>query len=187
MNPIGLMEDPRNFSEVCIDAMSALVSQGHSFDNARLLAYYPYVRQNPFQKMLYASAFENGYAVTPLPSLGAVDTLSDRLNIMVHYHWIHDVFKTVGNARSAKKAAHAFIEQVSRQREAGHKILWTLHNVLSHSASFVDEEIHLREEMARVSDMIHIMNPDTPRLPMSFINSCFQNPHLKSMKRLAKS
>ncbi|UTW56275.1 glycosyltransferase [Kordiimonas sp. SCSIO 12610] len=164
MNHNGLMEDPRNFSEVCIDAMSALVSHGHSFDNARLLAYYPAIRQNPFQKMLYASAFENGFAVTPLPSLDAVDALSDRMQITLHYHWIHDVFKRLGKAREAKKAAKGFIEQVHRQREAGHKILWTIHNVLSHSATFIDEEVFLRQEMAKLSDMIHIMNPETPKL-----------------------
>jgi glycosyltransferase involved in cell wall biosynthesis len=164
MNQTGLIEDPRNFSEVCIDAMSALVSHGHGFDDARLLAYYPYVRQNPYQKMLYASAFENGFAVTPLPSLDAVDALSDRLQLTLHYHWIHDVFKRVSRPREAKKAAKRFLDTVMRQREAGHKILWTLHNVLSHSAQFADEETYLRQEMANISDMIHIMNPDTPRL-----------------------
>ncbi len=177
MNQIGLMEDPRNFSEVCIDAMSALVSHGHSFSDARLLAYYPYVRQNPYQKMLYASAFENGFAVTPLPSLDAVDSLSDRMQITLHYHWIHDVFKRVSRPREAKKAAKAFIEQIIRQKECGHRILWTLHNVLSHSAAFTEEEIWLRQKMADVSDVIHIMNPDTPKL----VQTHYQLPASKVM------
>jgi glycosyltransferase involved in cell wall biosynthesis len=161
MNAIGLMEDPRQFSEVCIDAMSALATQGHSLDTARLLAYYPAINRNPFQKMLYASGFDEGFAVTPLPSLDAVDVLSDRMKITIHYHWLHGIFRRIDKAREAKKAAGRFIDQIRRQQEAGHHLLWTLHNILSHSAKFPEEEAELRQSMVDVVDHVHIMNPAT--------------------------
>ncbi len=154
----------RSFEEACVDAKLSLFARGVDLEQAHLLAYYPAVHRNPYQHMLYSAAFEKGFACFPVTSLEEVVAPPVDAPLAVHYHWVHRVFAHARNSREAAKAADHFINLVDGQKEAGIKIIWTVHNLLSHSASFVDAEIELRARLGERADFIHIMNPATVEL-----------------------
>ncbi|MFC4347233.1 glycosyltransferase [Kordiimonas lipolytica] len=151
----------RSLYEECTDGMDALAAAGFSGEAARLLAFFPPVSRNPYQRMLYARGFNHGFACFPLADLGEVEGLPDDLKLVMHYHWLHRVFDKCDTIRQAKKATDHFLDRLKRQKDDGHTLLWTVHNILSHAARFPDEEKALRAGMADIADVIHVMNPQT--------------------------
>lgn len=154
----------RSLYEECMDGMDALTASGHEPASGRLLAFFPFVHRNPFQTMLYARAFDHGFACFPFKAVDDVTTLPDDVKLVLHYHWLHRIFDQADSAREAKKVATRFGDRLQRQKEAGHQIVWTVHNVLSHAAAFPDEELALREVVANIANVIHVMNPRTADL-----------------------
>lgn len=161
----AITDAERSFDEACVDAKLSLFSKGVNLDEAHLLAYYPPVHRNPFQHMLYSAAFSQGFACFPVrDKLEEVGAPPVKAPLAVHYHWVHRVFTGAETTREAARQANTFLELVDAQKDAGLKILWTVHNLLSHSARFVDEEIELRANLAARADLVHIMNPATVEL-----------------------
>jgi glycosyltransferase involved in cell wall biosynthesis len=114
--------------------------------------------------MLYASGFDEGYACFPVRTIDDVTDLPEGLSLVMHYHWLNKVFRESADGRAAAKAANRFLARVKLQKDRGHTIVWTVHNILSHAATFPEEEAMLRDGMARLADVLHIMNPDTVAL-----------------------
>ena len=151
----------RSFDEACVDAKLSLFARGVDLESAHLLAYYPAVHRNPYQQMMYSAAFDEGFACFPVKDLSEVAEPPVKAPFGVHYHWVHRVFAGASNGREAGRAAQAFLDTVDQHKELGLKVLWTVHNLLSHSARFVDEEIKLRAGLSERADFVHIMNPAT--------------------------
>ncbi|WP_286828685.1 MULTISPECIES: glycosyltransferase [Kordiimonas] len=151
----------RSLYEECTDGMDALMAAGFSGSAGKLLAFFPHASRNPYQRMLYARGFDHGFACFPLKAIDDVEDLPADMQLVLHYHWLHRVFDTSGNKNTAKKAADHFLEKLKRQKDAGHSIVWTAHNILSHAALFPEEEQALRAGMAKIADVIHVMNPET--------------------------
>lgn len=161
---LAITDAVRSFDEACVDAKLSLFSKGVDLEEAHLLAYYPPVHRNPYQHMLYAAAFEQGFACFPVRDLADVGAPPVNAPLGVHYHWVHRVFAGAQTSRDAERMAQDFLDQVDQQKDAGLKIIWTVHNLLSHSARFVDEEIELRAGLGDRADFVHIMNPATVEL-----------------------
>lgn len=151
----------RSFDEACVDAKLSLFAKGINLEDAHLLAYYPAVHRNPYQHMLYSAAFEQGFACFPVRDLSEIGSPPVRAPMGVHYHWVHRVFGKAATAAEAKSRASDFLQTIDAQKEAGLKIIWTVHNLISHDARFVDEEIALRAGLSERADFVHIMNPAT--------------------------
>lgn len=161
----AITDAKRSFDEACVDAKLSLFAKGIDLAHAHLLAFYPPVHRNPFQHMLYSAAFEQGFACFPVRGhLEEVGAPTVKAPLGVHYHWVHRVFSGAETSREAARQSQAFLDLVDGQKDAGLKILWTVHNLLSHSARFVDEEIELRANLADRADFVHIMNPATVEL-----------------------
>lgn len=154
----------RSLHEECTDGIAALAAAQGADVPGHLLAFFPHAARNPYQRMLYARGFDHGFACFPLKALGDVAELPDDVKLILHYHWLHRAFDGANDASGAKKAANHFLEKLEQQRDAGHKIVWTVHNILSHSAAFPEEEMQLRARAAELADVIHIMNPKTIEL-----------------------
>lgn len=154
----------RTFAERCIDASTALSARGYDADSAHLLAFYPYVARNPFQKMLYSAGYENGFACFDARNPSEMAEGPANQSLLSHYHWVNRVFRGVRSSAEARLAVRSFLASVRSQKDAGHSLMWTIHNILSHGSDFPEEEANLRAEMAHLMDHIHIMNPDTVSL-----------------------
>ena len=160
----AIADTDRSFAEACVDAKLSLFARGGDLEEAHLLAYHPPVQRNPYQQMLYAAAYEHSFACFPLPDHGEAASPPVNAPLGVHYHWVHRVFSDCRSGRQAARAVQGFFETVDQHQQAGIKIIWTVHNLISHSAAFLDEEIELRAGLGARADFIHIMNPATVEL-----------------------
>jgi len=171
----------RSFYEECLDASSALAAGGFGLEDGYLLAVYPFVRRNPFLRMLYSADFDKGFATSGIEKLEHLNDVPSGLNVVVHYHWIHRVFDHATNAHSANQQVTEFLGTIQRQKDAGQTIMWTVHNILSHGSRFPEEEAKLRADFAGLVDHIHIMNPATRALCAGHYNlpadKIFEVPH----------
>ncbi len=171
----------RMFHEKCVEASMALASRGYDAESAKLLAFFPKVKLNPFQHMLYSAGYENGFACFDAKTPEEMSEGPNSLNMVAHYHWVSRVFEKSGNARAASLATQNFLDLLKSQQDAGHTLVWTVHNILSHGSKFPDEEAELRARMADLMDHIHIMNPDTVALCQPYFSiraeKVFHVPH----------
>jgi len=154
----------RTFHEECLDASEALATRGFNLGEGKLLAVHPYGHRNPFLRMLYASAFDFGFAMMPLTNLEQLSEVPAGLDLVVHYHWVHRIFDDLTTASAARVAVGQFLDTIKNLKDSNHSFVWTVHNILSHKSRFPDEEAELRGEFAQLVDHIHIMNPQTVAL-----------------------
>ncbi len=150
-----------------MDGALALAAEGYNLEGREkgyLLAFYPEDKRNPFQHMLYASAFQNGFACFPVGRLDDVALAPDGVKLILHLHWVHRIFDTVETAAAAKAASWQFLNLLDNIQSSGHKLLWTIHNRVSHESVFEEEEYSLRSLIAARADFLHIMNPESASL-----------------------
>jgi len=160
--------EPNTFKERCKHASRA-VAAGEKKSAGWLLAAYPAISSNPFLEMLYSASVENGFGCVRMKKLAQAAKLPRKTRTIIHLHWVHRAFGASGNiasmsARDAKKSVDGFLKGLRREQDAGRQIMWTVHNIMSHSAAFPEEERELRAGVAEIADHIHIMNPKTVSL-----------------------
>lgn len=147
------------FAETCLDAAETLRVAGFSPSEGCLLGVYPFVTGNPFQRMLYSRGLENGVACLRLTSPHMLDFAPKGIRLIAHYHWLQQTFYGLSSSADAMAAAKDLVSLMQRQKDAGVKLVWTVHNKLSHNAQFPEEELWLRRAVAELADVIHTMNP----------------------------
>lgn len=139
-------------------------------DNAEpwLFGYGPVARVNPYQALSYASFGDHGLAVTPVTDPWSFGTLArlqgQSRGVVYHLHWLAFVTQGATSAKDAAASIDRFLAEVHRFREAGGRLVWTVHNVVNHDAAFLEEELRLQQAIADAADLIHVMSEDTPEL-----------------------
>ncbi|UTW60059.1 glycosyltransferase [Kordiimonas sp. SCSIO 12603] len=156
--------DLRTFSEKCMDGFIGLSDAGFSADECEILAYHPGVESNPFQKMLYSRAMQFGVAPIAVTQLSELENVPSGLKLSVHFHWIHQIFSKIGTEKKAEAAAEKFLADAKALKSNGARIIWTIHNVISHGSHYEAVEMKLRAQFAELADVIHVMNPRTAAL-----------------------
>ncbi|MCK0067968.1 glycosyltransferase [Kordiimonas laminariae] len=156
--------DLRTFSEKCMDGFIGLSDAGFSADECEILAYHPGVENNPFQRMLYSRAMQFGMAPIAVKQLSELEDVPSGIKLSVHFHWIHQVFSKINTEIEAHDAADKFLKNVESLKDRGIRIVWTIHNVISHGSQYEAIELNLRMRFAELADIIHVMNPRTAAL-----------------------
>lgn len=135
-----------------------------SEEPAVILAYGPVARRNRFQEMLYAKAED--MAFTPLPiNQNALFTKIPWIGpIICHFHWLNGITKQAETEEQALDAVVRFQSDLALIRKRGGKIIWTVHNILNHVSSWLEQDIQICKIMIEESDLIHIMTSDTVNL-----------------------
>ncbi|WP_420396367.1 glycosyltransferase [Nioella sp.] len=124
----------------------------------KLVMFWPdYTRYNPYQKLLYGKLRHNAQIVAGDvdAALMAVDKLEDPAQLVFHLHWTNFVFKGVSNPSEARKTAEAFLEKIRKLAWKGAKVVWTIHNHMSHDGPFPDVETWLSGELAKACHKLH--------------------------------
>jgi glycosyltransferase involved in cell wall biosynthesis len=161
-----LGHDPRLAAE---DALRALVTKDWSVQPGGLLTYFPVVRGNPFQALLYSRVEEVG--LTPVPTYD-IDTTIDvaravynsGLHLVVHVHWLNVVMATAADWTSAREMAEQYVRRIHALKDLDARLIWTVHNILPHEARFPDLEVELRQAVVAASERVHVMSPRTREL-----------------------
>ncbi|WP_020576250.1 glycosyltransferase [Actinopolymorpha alba] len=151
------------------DALRALSAHDWTRPRGGLLAYYPVVRGNPFQALLYSRLESAG--LVPVPTYDVTTTLDvtkaiagSGLDIAVHLHWLNVVMAKADNEATARESMKHYLESLHALKDLGARVMWTVHNILPHETRFPELESELRQGVVAAAERVHVMSPRTREL-----------------------
>ncbi|MFD2191866.1 glycosyltransferase [Pistricoccus aurantiacus] len=133
-------------------------------NNHFVLAYGPVAQRNQFQALLYSAQDQFNVSILPIHDLGLYGEIPWPGKVVCHFHWIHG--KT-GQAKTEVEADAAVVyweKLLRRIKENGHKIVWTVHNVLPHETIWIEQDKKIHQMMADAADALHVMASDSAAL-----------------------
>lgn len=127
--------------------------------NKKTLFFWPnYTEANPYQKLLYAKRADDTRVLS-----GTIDEAESNLRargereiVIFHIHWLNSLFRDVIDAKVARRRVTEFIARLNRFKASGGKIVFTVHNEISHEAPFSVDEISLSRAIVELSDVVHL-------------------------------
>lgn len=131
---------------------------------APMVLFWPdYSADNPYQRLLYAGIVRDGAEVCsalPETALAIVRAGSVQgADLTFHLHWLNYIFRDVTEAPKAKAAAEHLLAVLRALKQAEVRLVWTVHNVLSHDSPFPDLEAQLSRAIAALVDVLHFHAP----------------------------
>lgn len=128
---------------------------------------FPHWSDNPYLNMLYLAARADGWVVrksTLFESLLAQLEADARTGDVIHVHWTAPIVQRALTLDEARERLERFQRAVDGALEQGVHLVWTMHNVLPHEMSYVDEEVALARFIADRAQLIHVLSPATARI-----------------------
>ena len=139
--------------------MQALLAQaGRSRELPFLLTYAPVAEMNPFQRLLYSRASDEGFAIVPATEFRQLASVGWAGRSVIHLHWLASVLSGVANMDEARRRGTAFRNSLVSWRAAGHRVVWSMHNVLPHDSELVEAEVAVRRVMVEQADAVHLLS-----------------------------
>ncbi|EKE43268.1 Chondroitin Polymerase [Oceaniovalibus guishaninsula JLT2003] len=126
---------------------------------APLVLFWPdYSWSNPYQPLLYGGLRHRtevcaGDIDTALQAIWMMD---DPADLTFHLHWVNFLFLDAADRTEAQARAAAFLERLDRFLSIGGRLVWTIHNTLSHDSPFADIEAGLAAGIARRAHVLHV-------------------------------
>ncbi|WP_432257128.1 glycosyltransferase [Limimaricola sp. AA108-03] len=121
-----------------------------------LMMVWPVVRSNPYQRLLYASATQ-GIEICEGDidaALAAIEAQS--APVIFHLHWTAEFWRNAADETEARRRVDSFLDRLSEFRHRGGRIVWTLHNVISHDSRFPSLEIALSRQLVELAHRLHL-------------------------------
>ena len=128
-----------------------------------MAVFWPdYSRSNPYQKLLYGAARDRGEIIAgdidaalrlmeDLPRLGGA-----KGPLTFHLHWLNFLFVDLKTEEAARASIETFMEKLTRFRAMGGRVVWTIHNVVSHDSPFLELERELSMRVLARCDAVHL-------------------------------
>jgi glycosyltransferase involved in cell wall biosynthesis len=126
--------------------------------NRRCVVFWPdYSRSNPYQKLLYRKVrtTHDVVAGTIESALSILGEFEFRSMVTFHLHWLNFIFAHVKTAEEAESAARDFVQKLKDFKALGGRIVWTVHNAVSHDSEYEETELRLSEQVAEIADVLH--------------------------------
>jgi beta-1,4-mannosyltransferase len=143
-------------AEAYINAIRAQAEHGDGLP--WVLSYFPVASMNPFQRLLYCRASEAGFATVPVLQMHELGLVGWRGRSVLHIHWMGSLLRDVQTLGAARLRIDSFRARAAGWRASGHRIVWSMHNVLPHDCAFPEAEIALREVLVEQCDAIHALS-----------------------------
>ena len=128
------------------------------YNDSKMVIYWPdYSNANPYQKLLYgAVAQQTEVCAGPIDAaLQMIEEFAQPENLTFHLHWLNFLFAEIESAEEAQEVVNDFIEKLRKFKWKGGKLIWTVHNTISHDSLYHDVEIALSEQVAAIVDVLH--------------------------------
>lgn len=144
---------------------SVIDSELHDETNDHfVLAYGPVAQRNQFQALLYSAQDQFNVSIVPIHDLGLCGEIPWPGKVICHFHWIHDKTKNAKTEAEADEAVVYWENLLQRIKGNGHKIVWTVHNVMPHETVWVEQDKKIHQMMADAADALHVMASDSATL-----------------------
>lgn len=130
-----------------------------------MVVFWPdYSRSNPYQKLLYGTARQEAEIVAgdidaalrlmmDLPDIGGT-----RGPLTFHLHWLNFLFVGLDaqDIATARAKVSDFLGKLVRFKALGGRIVWTIHNTVSHDNPFAVLEAELSRAIVILADTLHL-------------------------------
>lgn len=137
----------------------AVYAQAASSDTLPLaLSYFPVASMNPFQRLLYSRAADCGFAIVPTLQMQQLGRINWRGRSVLHLHWLASVLRGASTPSAARIRIDGLRADLAGWRATGHKVVWSMHNVLPHDCPFPEAEVELRRVLVEGVDAIHVLS-----------------------------
>lgn len=123
-----------------------------------MVMFWPnYSRANPYQKLLYKSAqLTHEVVAAPIEEVLRVqENAPAGMSHIFHLHWTNFLFVGAEAKVDVRLRIRSFLKSLTKFRDLGGKICWTIHNTLSHDNVFADLERGLSKRIVELADVIH--------------------------------
>lgn len=152
--------------------LAAADAPGPGRPSPGVLVAAPRARSNPFAGLLYRDLPDVGVVPVVVADVPLAAELVVRLRevtdglvgTVLHLHWLHRVTATARDASAAQEAVTRVETALLAARDAGTRLVWTIHNLAPHRPRYPDAELRLRRVAAELADVVHVMDPRTPEL-----------------------
>ncbi|WP_444924284.1 glycosyltransferase [Microbulbifer sp. DLAB2-AF] len=126
-----------------------------------ILAYGPVAQRNQYQALLYSAHTEYNVSLLPIHKLDLCGEIPWPGKVICHFHWLHDNTKCAKTEDDANKAVVYWEKLIRRIKDNGHKIVWTVHNVMPHETVWIEQDKKIHQLVADAADSVHIMASDS--------------------------
>lgn len=141
---------------------ASLIEQGGG--HQVLLAYSPVARRNQYQALLYGQARRHGFHLLPVLHNELLGRVPWAGPVVCHFHWLHGGTAKAADEAAADKAVDNLAAALRRIQAAGHRIVWTVHNVMPHETRWPDHDRRIHQLMADAADVVHVMTATSREL-----------------------
>ncbi|MCA8988795.1 MAG: glycosyltransferase family 4 protein [Planctomycetaceae bacterium] len=119
------------------------------------IIHLPYYQDNPYQDLLSEAQRERGHTVSPGGGGGRFlkTALFKWRADVLHFHWLHPYLLGKSWYSTVYRSCF-FLFELFVLRLAGTKLIWTMHNAVSHDAPHVRTELFFQKLAARSFDAI---------------------------------
>ncbi|KKM99980.1 hypothetical protein LCGC14_1142430 [marine sediment metagenome] len=125
---------------------------------SRMVMFWPnYSRSNTYQNLLYGTrdpALEI-CAGNLDAALAMQETMARPQDLTFHLHWLNFLFLDMTDPAEARAAMDGFLDGLARFKARGSRLIWTIHNTVSHDSPFVALETELSARIAAMADVVH--------------------------------
>jgi|TARA_A100001518_G_scaffold3907_1_gene4578 glycosyltransferase involved in cell wall biosynthesis len=165
---LNIIKTPETLWQECTKLAktpSVIASELYDEQNEHfVLAYGPVAQRNQFQSLLYSAQDQFNVSILPIHDLGLFGEIPWPGKVICHFHWIHDKTKNAKTEAEADDAVVYWENLLQRIKENGHKIVWTVHNVMPHETVWVEQDKKIHQMMADAADALHVMASDSASL-----------------------
>jgi predicted GH43/DUF377 family glycosyl hydrolase/glycosyltransferase involved in cell wall biosynthesis len=153
---------------VSIPALNALVGAikiqqyafGENADKLHVFCFPTFNQSNCYQQLLYQEFVAYGHSVTECRKISELEAIKpcDGFSNVLHIHWISAFFKNVEAADFRRRAARILVV-LRRIKNDGVKLVWTIHNSISHDSVDVTQEAEFEQQLYRLVDHVYVHHP----------------------------
>lgn len=164
----NIIDQPEKLWQECAKlAKTSDVINAELFDSPNdhfVLAYGPVAQRNQFQALLYSARDSFNVSILPIHKLELCGEIPWPGRVVCHFHWLHERTKNAKTEKEANAAVVYWETLIKRIKENGHKIVWTVHNVMPHETVWVEQDKKIHQVMADAADALHVMASDSAKL-----------------------
>ena len=123
-----------------------------------IVLFWPdYSHSNPYQHLLYGkSRQETEICAGDIDAaLKMFDHVEDPGQVTFHLHWLNPVLAEAEDEGDARMAVENFLSKLRKFVQTGGRLIWTIHNSVSHDSAFHDLEVEMSRRIAEIAHVLH--------------------------------
>jgi glycosyltransferase involved in cell wall biosynthesis len=142
----------------------ASAGDGGRHEAGQDLHFFPdWRRYNPYQDLLFADLPRVGAAAVAVGGLlrHLTRAVESPVPGVLNVHWTTPVLASVDDDGAARGRVARLEQALTAYRDAGGRLVWTVHNVLPHDARHHEAEVLLARALADHADVVHVLTEAT--------------------------